>query len=171
MLAFTGLLLPGLLLLHTGHLPAPSPPRTPTQVVRKVVVRKVVHERTVVVREAAPAGAGAVSATAATAAAPKTAAERAIGEEDLHVEDGGAVLDQDRGEEDDLDAGGDHEDHARHCGASRTRRPPPLRRIRRALRLRPTRPPRPADSRRAVLRRGLARASREGRPQWPGRLP
>ena len=53
MLAFTGLLLPGLLLLHTGHLPA-QPAAHTTQVVRKVVVRKVVHERTVVVREAAP---------------------------------------------------------------------------------------------------------------------
>src|SRR6185369_3598627 len=57
MLAFTGLLLPGLLLLHTGHLPAkPAAART-TQVVRKVVVRKVVRERTVVVREVAPAAA------------------------------------------------------------------------------------------------------------------
>ena len=55
MLAFTGLLLPGLLLLHTGHLPAQPAAAHTTQVVRKVVVRKVVHERTVVVREVAPA--------------------------------------------------------------------------------------------------------------------
>ena len=51
MLAFTGLLLPGLLLLHTGHLPA-RPAAHTTQVVRKVVVRKVVREKTVVVRQA-----------------------------------------------------------------------------------------------------------------------
>ena len=54
MLAFTGLLLPGLLLLHSGRLPAAQPAAHTTKVVRKVVVRKVVHERTVVVREAAP---------------------------------------------------------------------------------------------------------------------
>jgi hypothetical protein len=55
MLAFTGLLLPGVLLLHTGHLPAqPAAART-TQVMRKVVVRRVVHEKTIVVREVAPA--------------------------------------------------------------------------------------------------------------------
>ena len=70
MLAFTGLLLPGLLLLHSGRLPAAHT----TKVVRKVVVRKVVHEKTVVVREAAPAAAPAPYATTAvTAAAPKTA--------------------------------------------------------------------------------------------------
>jgi hypothetical protein len=54
-LAFTGLLLPGLLLLHTGHLAAKPAAAHATQVVRQVVVRKVVHERTVVVREVAPA--------------------------------------------------------------------------------------------------------------------
>ena len=59
MLAFTGLLLPGLLLLHTGHLPAQPAAAHTTQVVRKVVVRKVVHEKTVVVREVAPAPAPA----------------------------------------------------------------------------------------------------------------
>jgi hypothetical protein len=57
MLAFTGLLLPGLLLLHSGRLPAAQPVAHTTKVVRKVVVRRVVHERTVVVREAAPAAA------------------------------------------------------------------------------------------------------------------
>jgi hypothetical protein len=79
MLAFTGLLLPGLLLLHSGRLPASQPVAHTTKVVRKVVVRKVVHEKTVVVREAAPAAApGPYTATAApatTAAAPKTAAK------------------------------------------------------------------------------------------------
>ena len=54
MLAFTGLLLPGLLLLHTGRLPT-QPATHTTQVVRKLVVRRVVHERTVVVREMVPA--------------------------------------------------------------------------------------------------------------------
>ena len=73
MLAFTGLLLPGLLLLHSGRLPAAQPVAHTTKVVRKVVVRRVVHERTVVVREAAPVP-YAVSATPAAAAAPKPAA-------------------------------------------------------------------------------------------------
>jgi hypothetical protein len=74
MLAFTGLLLPGLLLLHSGRLPAAQPAAHTTKVVRKVVVRKVVHERTVVVREAAPAAAPAPHAvTAAPAAASANA--------------------------------------------------------------------------------------------------
>jgi hypothetical protein len=80
MLAFTGLLLPGLLLLHSGRLPSPQPAAHTTKVVRKVVVRKVVREKTVVVREAAPAPApyASTAATAAPAAvaAPKAAAER-----------------------------------------------------------------------------------------------
>jgi hypothetical protein len=83
MLAFTGLLLPVLLLLHTGHLPA-QPTAHTTQVVRKVVVRKVVHEKTVVVREAAQAPAPAVvsappvtPAAAAQAPAKKTATKQA----------------------------------------------------------------------------------------------
>jgi hypothetical protein len=71
MLAFTGLLLPVLLLLHSGHLPA-QPAAHTTQVVRKVVVRKVVHEKTVVVREAAPAPARA-PVTPVVVAAPKAA--------------------------------------------------------------------------------------------------
>jgi hypothetical protein len=71
MLAFTGLLLPGLLLLHSGRLPS-QPAAHTTQVVRKVVVRKVVHEKTVVVREAAPAPARA-PVTAVVVAAPKAA--------------------------------------------------------------------------------------------------
>jgi hypothetical protein len=76
MLAFTGLLLPVLLLLHTGHLPA-QPTAHTTQVVRKVVVRKVVHERTVVVREAAdPAPAPAPYAAPVTpVTAPKAATQ------------------------------------------------------------------------------------------------
>jgi hypothetical protein len=78
MLAFTGLLLPGLLLLHSGRLPAAQPVAHTTKVVRKVVVRRVVHERTVVVREAAPAAArDPVSAAAApVAVAPKRAAKK-----------------------------------------------------------------------------------------------
>jgi hypothetical protein len=80
MLAFTGLLLPGLLLLHSGRLPAAQPVAHTTKVVRKVVVRRVVHERTVVVREAAPAAAPnpvrAAAAPAAIAAAPKRAARK-----------------------------------------------------------------------------------------------
>jgi hypothetical protein len=81
MLAFTGLLLPGLLLLHSGRLPAAQPAAHPTKVVRKVVVRKVVHERTVVVREPAPAApapyaVSAAPATAAVAVAPKAATKK-----------------------------------------------------------------------------------------------
>jgi hypothetical protein len=71
MLAFTGLLLPGLLLLHSGRLPAAQPAAHTTKVVRKVVVRKVVHERTVVVREAAPAPAPYAVRAAPTATASK----------------------------------------------------------------------------------------------------
>jgi hypothetical protein len=77
MLAFTGLLLPGLLLLHSGRPPAAQPAAHTTKVVRKVVVRKVVHEKTVVVREAAapaPAPYAATAAPAATAT-PKSAAK------------------------------------------------------------------------------------------------
>jgi hypothetical protein len=75
MLAFTGLLVPGLLLLHSGRLPAAHPVAHTTKVVRKVVVRRVVHERTVVVREAAPAAAPApyAAGTAPVAKAPKAA--------------------------------------------------------------------------------------------------
>ena len=76
MLAFTGLLLPGLLLLHSGRLPAPQPAAHTSKVVRKVVVRKVVHEKTVVVREAAPAPAPyAATAAPATTTAPKAGAK------------------------------------------------------------------------------------------------
>jgi hypothetical protein len=53
LLAFTGLLLPGLMLAHAGRPPAKPAPR-PVQVVRKVVVRKVVRQKTVVVRTQAP---------------------------------------------------------------------------------------------------------------------
>jgi hypothetical protein len=72
MLAFTGLLLPGLLLLHSGRLPASQPAAHTTEVVRKVVVRKVVREKTVVVRQAA-AQAPAPYAGTATAVAPAAA--------------------------------------------------------------------------------------------------
>jgi len=74
MLAFTGLLLPGLLLLHSGRLPAAQPAAHTTKVVRKVVVRKVVHERTVVVRETAPAA--PAPAPDAASAAPATGAPK-----------------------------------------------------------------------------------------------
>jgi len=74
MLAFTGLLLPGLLLLHSGRLPAAQPAAHPTKVVRKVVVRKVVRERTVVVRETAPAA--PAPAPDAASAAPATGAPK-----------------------------------------------------------------------------------------------
>ena len=82
MLAFTGLLLPGLLLLHSGRLPAAHPAAHTTKVVRKVVVRKVVHEKTIVVREAAPAAptpyaVSAAPSTAAAAPAAPTAAAQA----------------------------------------------------------------------------------------------
>ena len=69
LLAFTGLLLPGLMLAHAGRPPAKPAPR-PVQVVRKVVVRKVVRQKTVVVRTQAPV----VQAPAPVAAsAPVTA--------------------------------------------------------------------------------------------------
>jgi hypothetical protein len=51
LLAFTGALVPLLLLAHAGRAPVRPAVRPPT-VVRKIVVRKVVHERTVVVRTA-----------------------------------------------------------------------------------------------------------------------
>jgi hypothetical protein len=75
LLAFTGLLLPGLLLAHAGHLPAKPQPR-PTQVVRKIVVRKVVR-RTVVVHAPAtvitqPSRPLAAVAPAATTTKAKT---------------------------------------------------------------------------------------------------
>ena len=117
MLAFTGLLLPGLLLLHSGRLPAAQPVAHTTKVVRKVVVRKVVRERTVVVREAAPA-APAPYAVSAAPATPRRGRSEARRRRSLDVEGGCAVADQDRREEDDLDAGGDHEDHSRRPGAA-----------------------------------------------------
>jgi hypothetical protein len=75
MLAFTGLLVPGMLLLHSGRLPAVQPVAHTTKVVRKVVGRRVVHERTLVVREAAPVAPAPYAASAAPAtAAPKLSA-------------------------------------------------------------------------------------------------
>ena len=73
MLAFTGLLLPGLLLLHSGRLPS-QPAAHTTQVVRKVVVRKVVHEKTVVVRQAAAPAPAPYAAPTARATTPRAAA-------------------------------------------------------------------------------------------------
>jgi outer membrane biosynthesis protein TonB len=79
LLAFTGLLLPGLMLAHAGRPPAKPAPR-PVQVVRKVVVRKVVRQKTVVVRQApvvqAPAPV-APSAPVKTKPAPKKKQETA----------------------------------------------------------------------------------------------
>jgi hypothetical protein len=74
-LAFTGLLLPGLLLLHSRRLPATQPAAHTTKVVRKVVVRKVVRERTVVVREAAPATPAPYRTTQAPVTAPEPTAQ------------------------------------------------------------------------------------------------
>jgi hypothetical protein len=65
LLAFTGLLLPALMLAHAGRPPAKPAPR-PVQVVRKVVVRKVVRQKTVVVRTPAQV----VQAPAPVAPAP-----------------------------------------------------------------------------------------------------
>ena len=165
MLAFTGLLLPGLLLLHGGRLPAAQPAAHTTKVVRKVVVRKVVHERTVVVREAVPA-----RARAGRPRGQGGAGDDRRGSEGRREEGGTEAVagaDRDRREEDDLDAGGDHEDHPRRSGASRPGercrsggpdRCDSGRRDRRGgLSLRPRR----------VLRRCVARASREG--SRPGR--
>jgi outer membrane biosynthesis protein TonB len=73
LLAFTGLLLPGLMLAHAGRPPAKPAPR-PVQVVRKVVVRNVVRQKTVVVRQAAVVQAPAPVAQSApvkTQPAPK----------------------------------------------------------------------------------------------------
>ena len=168
MLAFTGLLLPGLLLLHSGRLPAAQPAAHTTKVVRRVVVRKVVHEKTVVVREAAPA---AVPAPYAASAALATAAEapKAV-DEDLDAEGSWAVVEEDRREDD--PAHDRRRPRRRDQGCFRTRRPRPLRRTRRPPRLRPTRPLRRAETRpRRVLRRCAARASREGSPRRSGRVP
>jgi hypothetical protein len=75
MLAFTGLLLPGLLLLHSGRLPASQPAAHTTEVVRKVVVRKVVREKTVVVRQAAAQTPAPYAATKAPVTALKPPAQ------------------------------------------------------------------------------------------------
>ena len=120
MLAFTGLLLPVLLLLHTGHLPA-QPAAHTTQVVRKVVVRKVVHERTVVVREAAASGAGAVRRARSAGDGPE-GRRPGPGEEDRDDEAGHAV-DEERRQEGHPDAEGDRDGpgrsgHAAEPGAA-----------------------------------------------------
>jgi hypothetical protein len=73
-LALAGVVLPGLMLLHSGRPPAAPVAHDTTKVVRKVVVRKVVRERTVVVRAAAPAPAYA-PASAAQAPAAKAKAQ------------------------------------------------------------------------------------------------
>jgi hypothetical protein len=88
LLAFTGLLLPGLMLAHAGRPPAKPAPR-PVQVVRKVVVRKVVRQKTVVVRQApvvqapapvapsAPVEAKPATKSKQTAAKPKATVTKA----------------------------------------------------------------------------------------------
>jgi outer membrane biosynthesis protein TonB len=75
-LAFTGLLLPGLMLAHAGHLPAKRAPR-PVQVVRKVVVRKVVKKTVVVHAPATVVQAPAPTPTAPVATAAPAATEKA----------------------------------------------------------------------------------------------
>jgi hypothetical protein len=81
LLAFTGLLLPGLMLAHAGHLPAKPAPR-PVQVVRKVVVRKVVkktvvvHAPATVVQAPAPVTRPAPIAPAAPGATEKAATKK-----------------------------------------------------------------------------------------------
>jgi hypothetical protein len=88
LLAFTCLLLPGLMLAHAGRPPAKPAPR-PVQVVRKVVVRKVVRQKTVVVRQApvvqapapvapsAPVEAKPATKSKQTAAKPKATVTKA----------------------------------------------------------------------------------------------
>jgi DNA-binding protein HU-beta len=73
LLALAGVVLPGLMLLHSGRPPAAPVAHDTTKVVRKVVVRKVVRERTVVVRAAAPAP--ATTPTGAAQAPPKATAK------------------------------------------------------------------------------------------------
>lgn len=71
LLAFTGLLVPALMLAHAGR-PAKRPAAQPTTIVRKVVVRRqVVRRETVIVR----APAAPVSTHAAPAPAAKSAAK------------------------------------------------------------------------------------------------
>jgi hypothetical protein len=74
LLAFTGLLVPGLMLAHANR-PAKRPAAHPTTIVRKVVVRRqVVRRETVVVRApAAPVSAYATPAPATKSAGPETA--------------------------------------------------------------------------------------------------
>jgi hypothetical protein len=80
-LAFTGLLLPGLLLAHAGN-PLAKPAPRPVQVVRKVVVHKVVRQKTVVVRppatvvQAPPAVTRAVPVSTAPAVKQRAAAKK-----------------------------------------------------------------------------------------------
>ena len=73
LLAFTGLLVPGLMLAHANR-PPKRPAAHPTTIVRKVVVRRqVVRRETVVVRApAAPVSAYATPAPAAKSARPET---------------------------------------------------------------------------------------------------
>jgi hypothetical protein len=72
LLAFAGLLVPALMLAHTGRPPS-RPAAKPTTIVRKVVVRRqVVRRETVIVRApAAPVATYAPAAPAAKSAAPK----------------------------------------------------------------------------------------------------
>lgn len=73
-LAFTGLLLPGVMLLHTGGRPPARPAAQTTKEVREVVVRKVVREKTVFVRVAAPSAPAPAPMPTSTPAATKPAA-------------------------------------------------------------------------------------------------
>jgi hypothetical protein len=77
LLAFTGLLIPALMLAHTGR-PAKRPAAQPTTIVRKVVVRRqVVRRETVIVRApAAPVSTYAAPAPAAKSAKPKASDTR-----------------------------------------------------------------------------------------------
>jgi hypothetical protein len=72
LLAFTGLLVPALMLAHAGR-PAKRPAAQPTTIVRKVVVRRqVVRRETVIVRApAAPVSTYAAPAPASKSAEPK----------------------------------------------------------------------------------------------------
>jgi hypothetical protein len=71
LLAFTGLLVPALMLAHANR-PAKRPAAHPTTIVRKVVVRRQVVRRETVVVRAAPVSAYATPAPAAKSARPET---------------------------------------------------------------------------------------------------
>jgi hypothetical protein len=70
LLAFTGLLVPALMLAHAGR-PAKRPAAQPTTIVRKVVVRRQVVRRETVIVRAAPVRTYAPPAPAAKSTEPK----------------------------------------------------------------------------------------------------